>query len=132
MPACLQVRNEKARKFLVNMRKKPGVRFESYFPKADKGALRLLKKMLSFDPSDRPSSDEALCDPYFHGLSQPQREPSAQPVSKLAFDFERRKLTSNEVVNRCGPSRPALVRMYIAFMAHGGDVHLVIMLSFQP
>ena len=95
----LQVRNEKARKFLINMRKKPGVRFDQYFPKADKGALRLLKKMLSFDPIERPSSDEALADPYFAGLSQPGREPSAQPVSKLAFDFERRKLTSNEVIH---------------------------------
>ena len=93
----LQVRNEKARRFLLNMRKKPGVRFEHYFPKADKGALRLLKLMLSFDPVQRPTSEEALADPYFAGLSQPGREPSAQPVSKLAFDFERRKLQSNEV-----------------------------------
>lgn len=38
-------------------------------------------------------------DPYFSGLSQPGREPSAQPVSKLSFEFERRKLTTDEV--RC-------------------------------
>ena len=94
---CLQVRNEKARRFLMNMRKKPGVKFEQYFHKADRGALRLLKLMLSFDPAERPTSDDALADPYFAGLSQPGREPSAQPVSKVAFDFERRKLSSNEV-----------------------------------
>jgi len=41
--------------------------------------------------------EQALADPYFSGLSQPGREPSAQPVSKVAFDFERRKLSSNDV-----------------------------------
>ncbi len=92
-----QVRNEKARRFLLNMRRKPGVNLEQYFPKADKGALRLLKRMLAFDPAERPTSEEALADPYFTGLSQPGREPSAQPVSKLSFDFERRKLTTDEV-----------------------------------
>lgn len=92
-----KVRNEKARRFLMNMRKKPGIPFEQYFPKADKGALRLLWRLLAFDPAERPTSEEALADPYFAGLSQPSREPSAQPVSKLAFEFERRKLVVEEV-----------------------------------
>lgn len=92
-----KVRNEKARRFLLNMRRKPGVPLEQYFPKADKGALRLLRRMLAFDPADRPTSEEALADPYFIGLSQPTREPTAQPISKLAFDFERRKLNVDEV-----------------------------------
>ena len=69
---------------------------EQYFPKADRGALRLMKRMLAFDPAERPTSEEALADPYFAGLSQPGREPSAQPVSKLSFDFERKKLTTDE------------------------------------
>ena len=90
------MRNEKARRFLMNMRRKPGVAFPAYFTRADTGALRLLKRMLAFDPAERPTSEEALADPYFAGLSQPGREPSAQPVSKLSFDFERRKLTTDE------------------------------------
>ncbi len=154
----VQVRNEKARRFLLNMRKKPGVNFTTYFPRADPGAVALLRRMLSFDPADRPTSEvrksptalvvavsaspwlllcilvaelathtyectaafvcllnwaltvvgicgnnayiyaqAALADPYFAGLSQPAREPSAQPVSKLAFEFERRKLQVDEV-----------------------------------
>ena len=44
------MRNEKARRFLMNMRKKPGVNFDMYFPRADRGALRLLRRMLAFDP----------------------------------------------------------------------------------
>ena len=53
---CLQVRNEKARRFLMNMRKKPGIPFEQYFPKADKAALRLLWRLLAFDPAERPTA----------------------------------------------------------------------------
>ena len=36
---------------------------EQYFPKADRGALRLMKRMLAFDPAERPTSEEALADP---------------------------------------------------------------------
>ena len=92
-----KVRNEKARRFLTNMRKKAGVPFEEHFPKADAGALRLLRRLLAFDPAERPTAEEALADPYFHGLSQPAREPSAQPISKNAFEFEKRKLNVDEV-----------------------------------
>ena len=46
-------------------------------------------------------AEEALADPYFAGLSQPSREPSAQPISKLAFEFERRKLVVEEVRCAC-------------------------------
>mmetsp|Transcript_1155 Transcript_1155/g.2359 ORF Transcript_1155/g.2359 Transcript_1155/m.2359 type:complete len:520 (-) Transcript_1155:87-1646(-) len=92
-----KVRNEKARRFLQNMRKKPGVPFEEHFPHADKGALMMLKRLLAFDPAERPTAEEALADPYFAGLSQPSREPSAQPISKIAFEFERRKLNTEEV-----------------------------------
>lgn len=79
------------------MRHKNGVLFEQTFPKADRGALRLLKKMLEFDPSARPTAEEALADPYFSGLASPAREPTSSPISKLAFDFERRKLAVDEV-----------------------------------
>jgi len=92
-----KVRNEKARRFLANMRKKPGIPFEQYFPGADPGALRLLRRLLAFDPAERPTAEEALADPYFAGLSQPSREPASQPVSKVAFEFERRKLNTEEV-----------------------------------
>lgn len=40
------MRNEKAKRFLMNMRRKPGVQLENYFPRADRGAVALLKRML--------------------------------------------------------------------------------------
>ena len=57
---CAQVRNEKAKRFLMNMRRKPGVQLENYFPRADRGAVALLKRMLvSFGPDLLPCI--ALC-----------------------------------------------------------------------
>ncbi|XP_072994235.1 mitogen-activated protein kinase 9-like isoform X1 [Typha latifolia] len=92
-----RIRNEKARRYLINMRKKPPVPFSQKFPGADPLALRLLQRLLAFDPKDRPTAEEALADPYFHGLANVDREPSTQPISKLEFEFERRKLTKDDV-----------------------------------
>ena len=40
---------------------------------------------------------QALADPYFDGLANVDHEPSRQPISKLEFDFERRKLSKDDV-----------------------------------
>lgn len=40
---------------------------------------------------------QALADPYFKGLAKVEREPSAQPVTKLEFEFERRRITKEDV-----------------------------------
>lgn len=91
------VRNEKARKYLTEMRKKSAVPFSQRFPNADPTAIRLLQRLLAFDPKDRPSAVEALADPYFKGLAKVEREPSCQPISRAEFEFERRKLTRDDV-----------------------------------
>ncbi|KAL2943387.1 Mitogen-activated protein kinase 19 [Bienertia sinuspersici] len=91
------VRNDKARKYLTDMRKKQPVPFSQKFPNADPLALRLLQRLLSFDPKDRPTAEEALADPYFKGLSRVEREPACQPISKLEFEFERRRVTKEDV-----------------------------------
>ncbi|RYR04095.1 hypothetical protein Ahy_B06g083668 [Arachis hypogaea] len=91
LEAIARVRNEKARKYLSSMRKK------KLFPNADPLALRLLERMLAFKPKDRPSTEEALADPYFKGSAKVEREPSAQPVTKMEFEFERRRITKEDV-----------------------------------
>ncbi|XP_027339708.1 mitogen-activated protein kinase 16-like isoform X3 [Abrus precatorius] len=92
-----KVRNEKARRYLSSMRKKKPVPFSQKFPNADPLALRLLERMLAFEPKDRPTAEEALADPYFKGLAKVEREPSAQPVTKMEFEFERRRITKEDV-----------------------------------
>jgi len=92
-----RIRNEKARRYLSNMRKKQPVPFTQKFPNVDPLALRLLERLLAFDPKDRPSAEEALSDPYFHGLANVDREPVSQPISKLEFEFEKKKLAKDDV-----------------------------------
>lgn len=53
-----QVRNEKARRYLSSMRKKKPIPFSHKFPNADPLALRLLERMLAFEPKDRPTAEE--------------------------------------------------------------------------
>lgn len=92
-----KIRNDKARRYLSCMKEKPPTPFSQKFPNADPMALHLLKQLLAFDPKDRPSAEEALADPYFEGLTNLDHEPSRQPISKLEFDFERRKLSKDDV-----------------------------------
>ncbi|EYU38234.1 hypothetical protein ABFS82_13G062700 [Erythranthe guttata] len=91
------VRNEKARKYLMNLGKKHPVAFAKKFPNSDPLALKLLERLLAFDPKDRPSAEEALADPYFRGLAKIEREPSCQQISKLEFEFERRRVTKEDI-----------------------------------
>ncbi|KAJ6295149.1 hypothetical protein OIU76_023118 [Salix suchowensis] len=92
-----KIRNEKARRYLCNMRKKQPVPFAQKFPNVDLLALHLLEGLLAFDPKNRLTADEALGNPYFNGLSNVESEPSTQPISKLEFEFERRKITKDDV-----------------------------------
>ncbi|CAI0466531.1 unnamed protein product [Linum tenue] len=96
--AIARVRNEKARRYLSSMRKKKPIPFTHKFPHADPLALKLLEKMLAFEPKDRPTAEEvSFSNPYFRGLAKVEREPSAQPVTKMEFEFERRRITKEDV-----------------------------------
>ncbi|XP_020589282.1 mitogen-activated protein kinase 10-like [Phalaenopsis equestris] len=92
-----RVRNEKARRYLSSMRKKSPIPFSQKFPNVDLSALKLLEKLLAFDPKDRPTAEEALADPYFKGLSKVEREPACQPITKMEFEFERRRVTKEDI-----------------------------------
>jgi serine/threonine protein kinase len=54
----MQVRNDKARRYLTSMRKKQSIPFAQKFPNADPLSLRLLERLLAFDPKDRPTAEE--------------------------------------------------------------------------
>jgi len=41
--------------------------------------------------------NQALADPYFKGLAKVEREPSCQQITKMEFEFERRKVTKEDV-----------------------------------
>uniref|UniRef100_A0ACD5VQA2 Uncharacterized protein n=2 Tax=Avena sativa TaxID=4498 RepID=A0ACD5VQA2_AVESA len=92
-----RVRNEKARRYLSSMRKKEPIPFSHKFPNADPLALDLLQRLLAFDPKDRPTAEESLSHPYFKGLAKIEREPSCQPITKMEFEFERRRVTKDDI-----------------------------------
>ncbi|KAK9289155.1 hypothetical protein L1049_017628 [Liquidambar formosana] len=92
--AIARIRNEKARRYLSSMRKKKPIPFSQKFPNADPLALRLLERMLAFEPKDRPSAEEIH---ILKGLAKVEREPSSQPVTKMEFEFERRRITKEDV-----------------------------------
>ncbi|CAI5466126.1 unnamed protein product [Closterium sp. Yama58-4] len=92
-----KVRNEKARRYLGSMRKKQPMPLSAKCPNADPLAVKLMEKMLAFDPAHRPTAEEALADPYFKGLAKVEREPAAQPITKVEFEFERRRLNMDDV-----------------------------------
>ncbi|KAM3331211.1 hypothetical protein ACQJBY_027312 [Aegilops geniculata] len=97
MDTISRVRNEKARRYLSSMRKKEPISFSHKFPNADPLALDLLQRLLAFDPKDRPTAEEALSHPYFKGLAKVEREPSCQPITKMEFEFERRRVTKEDI-----------------------------------
>ncbi|KAK7849396.1 mitogen-activated protein kinase 9 [Quercus suber] len=57
--------------------------------------LDIITDLLGTPPPE--SITKALADPYFDGLANLDHEPSRQPISKLEFDFERRKLSKDDV-----------------------------------
>nr|CAB3473668.1 unnamed protein product [Digitaria exilis] len=97
MDTISRVRNEKARRYLSSMRKKEPIPFSQKFPNADPLALDLLQRLLAFDPKDRPNAEQALAHPYFKGLAKVEREPSCQPITKMEFEFERRRVTKEDI-----------------------------------
>lgn len=56
----LQIRNEKARRYLASMPKKQPIPFSKKFPNADPLGLNLLERLLAFDPKDRPAAEEVV------------------------------------------------------------------------
>ncbi|KAH7420335.1 hypothetical protein KP509_13G002500 [Ceratopteris richardii] len=92
-----RIRNDKARRYLTNMRRKQPGSFYQKFPNIDPMAVKLLQKLLSFDAKDRPTAEQALADPYFKGLAKLEREPSSQPACRADFDFERRRINKEDV-----------------------------------
>jgi len=40
---------------------------------------------------------QALRDPYFKGLARVEREPSCQPIKKVEFDFEHKRMSKEEI-----------------------------------
>lgn len=58
----MQIENKKSRKHLATLGSKQPLPFAEKFPNQEPQAICLLKKLLAFDPIDRPTAEQvALC-----------------------------------------------------------------------
>jgi serine/threonine protein kinase len=92
-----QIENEKNKEFVLQLPKREGKKFEELFKGANPLAIDLLKKMLTYDPEDRITVEDALKHPYLRQLSCPEDEPTTELVSAFDFDFEKYSLSKEDL-----------------------------------
>uniref|UniRef100_A0A2K6VB43 mitogen-activated protein kinase n=1 Tax=Anopheles darlingi TaxID=43151 RepID=A0A2K6VB43_ANODA len=80
--------NEKARSYLQSLPYKPKVPWSRLFPNADVNALDLLGKMLTFNPHNRISVEDALAHPYLEQYYDPADEPVAEEPFRIAMELD--------------------------------------------
>nr|GEV91593.1 mitogen-activated protein kinase 16 [Tanacetum cinerariifolium] len=80
---CLQLHHRRCTRTSIAIPPPPGT---TKFPDAYPLALHLLERMLAFESKNPPTFEEV------------EREPSAQPVTKMEFEFERIRITKEDRV----------------------------------
>ncbi|KAK6460229.1 kinase-like domain-containing protein [Scheffersomyces coipomensis] len=73
----------RAQEYVRGLEKMEKVKFAELFPNSNPEAIDLLEKMLTFDPYERITVDDALKHPYLSLWHDPQEEPECQ----VKFDF---------------------------------------------
>jgi serine/threonine protein kinase len=91
-----KIRSEKARSYLERLPKRKPADFSILFPIASNVACDLLRGLLSFDPDERLTVNQAIQHPYLDTLHCMEDEPVGDPLSKLDYAFEHHFLTANE------------------------------------
>ncbi|KAL6747860.1 mitogen-activated protein kinase 4 [Haematococcus lacustris] len=96
-PAVIDgISDVKARTFLAALPPKQPRDLADKFPSAHPAALAMLRRLLSFDPLDRPTAARALEDPYFDELREATEQEPAMDVA-AHFGFERSRLNEHEI-----------------------------------
>lgn len=91
-----KIDNEKNKEFVQQLPKRDGKDFDTFFNGANTQAIDLLKKMLTYDPDERITVEQALAHPYLKQLHFPDDEPTTEPVSAFDFDFEKYSLSKED------------------------------------
>lgn len=78
------IKNPKARTFLLELPKSPRVEWKALYPKAGHELLNLLDKLLTFNPDQRITVEQALADVYL----KPYYDPTDEPTSETPFNVD--------------------------------------------
>ncbi|RCV45314.1 hypothetical protein SEVIR_9G448200v4 [Setaria viridis] len=89
------IRNEDARKYMRHLPQFPRRPFASLFPRVQPVALDLIERMLTFNPLQRITVEEALDHPYLERLHDIADEPIC--TDPFSFDFEQQALTEDQM-----------------------------------
>ncbi|KAJ0987694.1 hypothetical protein J5N97_006050 [Dioscorea zingiberensis] len=89
------VRNEDSRKYIRHLPRFARQSFASLFPHVHPAAIDLVEKMLTFNPLQRITVEEALEHPYLSKLHDIADEPIC--MDPFSFDFEQQPLTEEEM-----------------------------------
>uniref|UniRef100_A0A6T6CQG7 Protein kinase domain-containing protein n=1 Tax=Compsopogon caeruleus TaxID=31354 RepID=A0A6T6CQG7_9RHOD len=95
--AVRNVRNNKAKEYLLGLPHSERTPFTTVFPGADPLACRLLERILVFDPNQRPTAKECLDDPYFADLRYLDVDVDVDPIPMSDFSFERENLSREQL-----------------------------------
>jgi serine/threonine protein kinase len=102
------ITNYEARKFLSSQAKKPKVPFHKIFPDVSSACWDLLDSLLTFDPNQRISVDEALKSSFLYNYFIPECQVFPPMPKEFEFSFERqsamtrfqlKQLITNEVIS---------------------------------
>jgi serine/threonine protein kinase len=74
--------SSRAQEYIRSLPFKPAVSWKAHFPQGNAKGLDLLAKLLSFDPSERISCEQALEHPYLAVWHDPNDEPSCPTLCK--------------------------------------------------
>ena len=78
------------------MPKREAKDFNQIFKGANPHAIDLLQRMLTYDPEERITVNDALSHPYLKQLHFPDDEPTTEQVSAFDFDFEKFSLGKDD------------------------------------
>jgi len=82
------IKSRRARQYMMSLPFYQKKDFRVLYPQANPQALDLLDRLLTFNPDDRITVEEALSHPYVSAYHEPQDEPVAPPLPPNFFDFE--------------------------------------------
>ncbi|CAI0396943.1 unnamed protein product [Linum tenue] len=87
--------NENAKRYIRQLPLYRRQSFTEKFPTVHPSAIDLVKKMLTFDPRQRITVEDALAHPYLNSLHDISDEPVC--MTPFSFDFEQRALTEEQM-----------------------------------